>query len=906
MIKKIYIFAILIALHSGCWALKPGTPDPTFGTNGIVIDPFTEIPGEIVLTGIVAHPNNTIMVVGNASNSAIVANYLNNGTRNRNGNFGNVAGYTIWPGFKTYGIALQNNLTLVTTGSTTSPSSGQTGLVVRNFLSNGNLVSGFSNSIIASSAPNEGLAVAVNKQSEIISAGYANFFGTTYRIALTKSSPMGVFDTVFGNGRPFLSLDILSPTPNTDTRANAVAIDAQNRIVIAGSIMVEGERRFVTARLLPSGQLNAAQFGIRSRIPGTVEADFSPLTNIETRKDSAQAIAIQTISGEEKLVVAGMVLLQQSPERYGLALVRYNSNGSLDTTFGTPINGNRSGMIVSAFGDYTAQGYSLAIDAWNNIIVVGQSLRAIGQNPQALVASYNSQGDLNQQFGTNGVIKTSFTGNQSSYARSIAIDKNNNILVGGWVFDQAKNGRVLALARYIGNTEPLLPGSMDRTFGTDGTGTVTTPFNGDSAITDAKILPSNNNIITSGTLVLPGNITRGILSSYRPDGSLDTSFGANPTSKFGYKIDFSFLPHLVVKYNAVGISPYRNETIIAVGSLLNTNTRAHGFTRHGFSVTGEDQQGFVIQHPFTFPDSTKSEANATAVYPDGSFVTAGYNKINAVQHAALIKFVSVGVPDSTFGAFGMVQTFFDRQNNDFSEIKGLALYSAQSGNKIVVTGRAVINDQQRFVLARYLSNGRLDSSFGDLVDKNNPSGPRTGKLVVDFSPITLNENRNDIGNAVALQTINNQTKIIAAGAVSNRTGRPFFALARFNDDGTLDQSFGYPGTGFKLSCFGTVKNEAKAIVIDENNKIVVAGLAEIRIPQTNDVIETFIIARYLPNGQRDQTFGSGGKVFTSFFNQNAGALALTLQTIGGNQKIVAGGYAVKDSKFLSALARYNT
>src|SRR5207248_903084 len=162
-----------------------------------------------------------------------------------------------------------------------------------NFLSNGNLVPNFTNSNpIVSSAPNEGLAIAVNNQSEIIGAGYANFFGTTHMIAVTKSSPLGVFDMVFGNGTPFRILNTLSTTPNTVTRAITVATDAQNRIVIAGSMVVAGQQRFVTARLLPNGQLDAAQFGATSRIPGTIEADFSPLTSIQARIDRARAIAI--------------------------------------------------------------------------------------------------------------------------------------------------------------------------------------------------------------------------------------------------------------------------------------------------------------------------------------------------------------------------------------------------------------------------------------------------------------------------------------------------------------------------------------------------------------------------------------------------------------------------------------
>src|SRR5205807_735090 len=144
---------------------------------------------------------------------------------------------------------------------------------------------------------------------------------------------------------------------------NAVTIDLQNRVITAGTIVTDGQQRFVTARLLPSGLLDTTQFGATSRIPGTVEADFSPLTHIQTKGDSAQAMALQTINGEQKIVVVGIALVQQAPLRYGLAVVRYNSNGTLDRTFGTVVNGNRTGMVVDTFDSFTAQGYSVAIDA---------------------------------------------------------------------------------------------------------------------------------------------------------------------------------------------------------------------------------------------------------------------------------------------------------------------------------------------------------------------------------------------------------------------------------------------------------------------------------------------------------------------------------------------------------------
>jgi uncharacterized delta-60 repeat protein len=140
-------------------------------------------------------------------------------------------------------------------------------------------------------------------------------------------------------------------------------------------------------------------------------------------------------------------------------------------------------------------------------------------------------------------------------------------------------------------------------------------------------------------------------------------------------------------------------------------------------------------------------------------------------------------------------------------------------------------------------------------------------------------------------------KLLVAGKSRNQsTGSVDFAVLRFMPDGTLDPTFGWHG--IVLVDFVGARDEAFAIVVQPDDKIVVAGLAG--RPNGND---DFGLVRLNPNGSRDTSFGWNGLVMTDFFGQRDQALGLVLLPDG---KLVAGGYSTRDSTGLDfALARYN-
>jgi uncharacterized delta-60 repeat protein len=169
-------------------------------------------------------------------------------------------------------------------------------------------------------------------------------------------------------------------------------------------------------------------------------------------------------------------------------------------------------------------------------------------------------------------------------------------------------------------------------------------------------------------------------------------------------------------------------------------------------------------------------------------------------------YAATGDLDPTFGMGGIVTTDF---SNSFDSANAVAL---QSDGKIVAAGTTITGSPsvftQDFAVARYNTNGSLDTGFG-----------AGGKVTTDFSGDV------DAANAVALQS---DGKIVVSGfAVTGRTMQfpnQDFALARYNSNGSLDATF---GTGGKVTTdFSGLFDTPLAMVIQNDGKIVLAGSDE--------------------------------------------------------------------------------
>ncbi|MCX6198776.1 MAG: delta-60 repeat domain-containing protein [Bacteroidetes bacterium] len=271
---------------------------------------------------------------------------------------------------------------------------------------------------------------------------------------------------------------------------------------------------------------------------------------------------------------------------------------------------------------------------------------------------------------------------------------------------------------------------------------------------------------------------------------------------------------------------------------------------------------------------SEDQANAVAIQTDGKIVVVGSRVLGFSTDFSVLRYNTNGSLDNTFGTAGIVATNFGTADEVARAV------AIQTDGKIVVAGYGTIGSKLNFTIARYQTNGSLDSTFGTNGKQNTAIGIY-----------------NDFATAIAIQT---DGKILVTGYTQTNGFSYFtdFAMVRYTTNGTLDNNFGTGG--IVTTDFASIFDYAMAIALQTDGKIVLAGESS-----TNPGDIDFAIARYNTDGSLDTTFDSDGKLITDFGNHNDEASSVAIQTDG---KIVAGGFT-NDSVVVAglfAVTRYNT
>jgi uncharacterized delta-60 repeat protein len=266
---------------------------------------------------------------------------------------------------------------------------------------------------------------------------------------------------------------------------------------------------------------------------------------------------------------------------------------------------------------------------------------------------------------------------------------------------------------------------------------------------------------------------------------------------------------------------------------------------------------------FTDFAGTSDAINASALQPDGKIVVAGTSMVSGSSYDfAAARYLPDGSLDTAFSGDGKVTTAL---GTDIDIARAIAI---QPDGKIVIAGetsRGYAATGLDFALVRYNSDGSVDGTWG------------TGAVV---TPMKSGAGR-DVISGLALQTIDNETRVVAVG------GDGDFAIARYRAKGALDTTFGSGGKVMGL--YGSVTGMAHAAVVT-NDALFVAGHAD----------EDFAIVKLTPAGQVDASFG---KIKTPIGSSDDEANALALD---GNF-IVAAGWTTETGSSAKnfAIARYD-
>lgn len=433
------------------------------------------------------------------------------------------------------------------------------------------------------------------------------------------------------------------------------------------------------------------------------------------------------------------------------------------------------------------------------------------QTSPAIIASYtqaiNLDGLLDGTFGSLGV-KTNTIGTNCD-VHGVAIQSDGKVVVVGGA---TVGTNMFTVIRYN------VDGSLDSSFG-NGTGYVTTAMGNDDIATGVVLQPDGKIVVGGYAQPIALGYHQFAVVRYNTNGTLDTTFNAGgPTPGIN-------LTTLIAGQDATanGIALQPDGKIVLGGRTRDGGPTRFGLVRYNANGTLDTTTfgagtGIVVTPSMGGADDT---GQAVALQSDGKIVLVG-KSLNGIYRFATARYTADGTLDTaTFGnGLGYVLT----------SIGGVASFAfavvIQSDQKIVVGGS--MNTGTTCAVARYTTTGVLDVSFGSGI----------GYVT---TPITVNGVVGTAGqiNKLALQP---DTKIIAAGQIT-LGGLQQFALARYNFDGSLDTSFGSGATGYLTTAIGGVASPAKALAIQPDNKLVVAGKSGV-IFATVRYINPFTLASF--------------------------------------------------------------
>ncbi len=410
------------------------------------------------------------------------------------------------------------------------------------------------------------------------------------------------------------------------------------------------------------------------------------------------------------------------------------------------------------------------------------------------------------------------------------------------------------VAIFIGGTAIAQQGTLDLTFDFDGKVTTALGPSGDGI--NAIVLQPNGKILVAG---YSNNGTNNdfALARYNPDGSQDDSFNSDG------KVLTAFSGNDVSR--AIALQP--DGKIVAAGW---TGTgAANDFALARYHADGSLDQSFANNGKTSTPLGTGDDRGySLLVQPDGKIVIAGYSNNGSKDVFALVRYNTDGSLDNNFGSSG-IKTISIGASNDRAFSAAL-----QPDGKIILAGYSNTNVGSDFALARCNPDGSLDSSFGN-------NGITSTSIGVGV----------DVANCLFLLP---NGKIVAAGYTYVGT-TAVFALARYNNDGSLDQSFNIDG--IVTTAVGSNGDFANTVLLQADSKIVVVGYSE----TNGGASSAFALARYNSNGILDNTFNSSGIVTTNLGSARDEAYAAAIQTDG---KILVAGRSNNGADFDFALARY--
>ena len=400
---------------------------------------------------------------------------------------------------------------------------------------------------------------------------------------------------------------------------------------------------------------------------------------------------------------------------------------------------------------------------------------------------FTQPGTPDGEFGTEGIVATDFN-DSTDYGTSLIIHPDGKIIVAGY----AHNGtdQDIALVRY--NSD----GTQDATFGEEGK-IVTAIGSADDCCTAAIRQPDGKLLLTGRTYNGPDYDIPVI--RYLPDGELDNTFGTDGITTIDIGNDF-----------AKAIALQQDGKILVAGYTITSSVNELIVLRLNTDGT-PDSSFHDVGYLTTIAGESGNYAYSMALQQDEKIVVAGLSNHDTCSSLTIVRYLPDGIPDSTFDEDGILVMPVGINNDRGNSV------IIQPDQKILVFGDASFSDQLNIFLARFTTDGLPDNTFGE-----------NGVVSTSYG---------DSNSGAFAGMLQPDGKIIAAGYVSNDETMLDFAMVRYHNDGTLDNTFGNGGK--VTTVIGDDKDNCYAAALQPDGKIVLTGYS------TNNHQADIAVVRYI-------------------------------------------------------------
>ncbi len=401
------------------------------------------------------------------------------------GRGGVVAERTLQGGLSPEALVIQTDGKTVLAGTASDLATAAVGFGLARYNADGSLDSGFGSSGRVLTRVGGGVAeahaLALQPDRDILAAGsgFKPEAAAVGNFAVARYTPDGALDETFG-------LDggvVLTPVAASGAEARAIALQADGRIVVAGTAFASGKTNdaLALARYNVDGSLDPS-FGSGGSLITTFEASGAEPGSSPFR------VAALLIQSDGNLVAVGSIGGHQGA--FGLA--GYLPSGALDVGFGT------GGTVISNRAAST-QAYAAVLQP-DGKIVVGGGPGAGTERLAFVLARYDPRGHLDASFGSGGFVTTVFPGGGSG-AHAVTVGSNGMLVAAGAGYASAPPSQAsgagqgpvnggFAVVRYLPN------GATDTSFGSDGA--VLTTVGDAGSVPAAVAIQGDGKLVTAG------------------------------------------------------------------------------------------------------------------------------------------------------------------------------------------------------------------------------------------------------------------------------------------------------------------------------------------------------------------------------------------------------------------------